>query len=89
MPTGRGQVYCRVDDLPLSEGSYSINVAAQQNSFLYDWVGEATTLDVTVLDYYGNGEMVLVGHSPLLIKSNWTLGTLPNYTSEDQIKLVQ
>ena len=68
---GSGRVWCRINHIPLADGSYSINVAAHLGSVLYDWVERAATLDVISADFYGNGSVPLKSHSPFLVQSDW------------------
>ena len=69
---GMGIVYCEIKNMPLADGKYSINVAIQDGMRMYDWIGDAMVFEVISTNYYGNGAKVLKGHSPFLVKSNWS-----------------
>ncbi len=68
---GSGKVFCHIDELPLADGNYYLNIAIQQKAITYDWIERAAPINVITLDYYGNGIAPDKGHSPLLLRSQW------------------
>jgi hypothetical protein len=71
VPRKDGRIVCRIQTLPLAQGTYVINVAAYVGATIYDWVGTALILDVETLDFYGTGHAIPTGHSPFLVRSVW------------------
>lgn len=67
---GRGRVVCRIKSIPLAQGRYTINAAAQWG-VMFDWVECASVVNVETIDFFGNGHKLPEGHSPFLIKSEW------------------
>ena len=83
---GSGKVYCKIGELPLAAGTYSVNLAIMRGTSLYDWIGNACTLDVETINYFGNGSVSPRGHSPFLVKSYWGLNSGAEVSTFDSSK---
>jgi lipopolysaccharide transport system ATP-binding protein len=73
IPQGSGKVFCHIDDLPLADGNYYLNVAVQQNAIIFDWIERAALINVITLDFYRNGSTPEKGHSPILLRTEWNV----------------
>jgi lipopolysaccharide transport system ATP-binding protein len=68
---GTGSVTCRIEDLPLAQGTYSVNISAMAGPVVVDRVSQAITVSVAGGDFFGNGSGIPSGHSPFLVRSRW------------------
>jgi lipopolysaccharide transport system ATP-binding protein len=66
-----GTVRCLIPRLPLSPGRYDLNINAEVNGILADWVPQAITLNVEAGDFFGTGKLPPEGHGGLLIPHSW------------------
>jgi hypothetical protein len=71
---GIGKFACEIESLPLSSGTYFLNLQVSKGLLIFDWIGRAHKFDVKTIDYFGTGSDISVGHSPFLIKSKWLQG---------------
>jgi len=53
---GKSHISCIIDKLPLSGGSYFIELIVWQNGNLQDWIQNAANLNIEEGDYYGTGQ---------------------------------
>jgi lipopolysaccharide transport system ATP-binding protein len=69
----RKRVICRLDHLPLTPGRYSLTLnAGPLHSAWTDVIDQATWLDVTAADFYGNGKLPNPDWGRFLVQSQWT-----------------
>ena len=68
----RGRIVCTIPRLPFTPGSYTINVYAEVNGAIADWVQQAHAFQVAAGDFYGTGRVVPAGHGGLLADQRWT-----------------
>jgi lipopolysaccharide transport system ATP-binding protein len=71
--SGRHTVRCHVDHLPLTPGSYTIEMDLYSNGRQIDHVDKAAVLDVRFADFFGTGELPNHGQGRLLVKHRWEL----------------
>ncbi|MHA2404110.1 MAG: ABC transporter ATP-binding protein [Candidatus Kariarchaeaceae archaeon] len=67
----KGSVYCRVPKLPLPPGDYRINLHAELNGSVADWLMDAYKLTVIEGDYFGSGRLPDRGRGGLLVDHFW------------------
>jgi lipopolysaccharide transport system ATP-binding protein len=74
--TGSGHIDFTVDQLPLSEGQYSITCFAEAAQVIQDWVHHAALLPVVDGDFYGTGRNYPPGWKgeTVLIPFRWRQG---------------
>lgn len=66
-------IYCRIDKFPISPGMYLINLYAESNEGILDWVQEAAILEVESGDYFGTGKSIPPSHQSVCINHQWLL----------------
>jgi lipopolysaccharide transport system ATP-binding protein len=69
-----GTVVCAIPRLPLMPGRYSLNIYAEVNGVLADWVRDARTFDVVASDFFGTGQLPPSTHGHFLVEHSWSLG---------------
>jgi lipopolysaccharide transport system ATP-binding protein len=69
----RGTLRCTVPRLPLSPGTYSVNLAVRRKAILEDWITEATVFTVEPGDFFGTGELPPASHCGVLVDHEWRL----------------
>jgi lipopolysaccharide transport system ATP-binding protein len=69
---GRSVVTCRLPELPLVPGKYSLNVFASAGNEILDWVEEAATFEVFETDYLGYGHLPTVGQGHFAVRQAWS-----------------
>jgi len=69
---GKGTFVCRINKLPLMEGTYLLNVSLNQNGLMQDWVQEASTINVIAGDFYSTGKVTPATHRSILIDNSWS-----------------
>ncbi|MCC6456084.1 MAG: ABC transporter ATP-binding protein [Caldilineaceae bacterium] len=84
IPQGSGKVFCHIDDLPLADGNYYLNVSVQQNKVIFDWIERAALINVITLDFYRNGSTPDKGHSPILLRTEWNVAPTAQRSSDTQ-----
>ncbi len=67
----QGFVSCRLKKLPLSPGSYSINLIIRQSEIIQDWIQEAVNITVEAGDFYGTGRMPPQTHGGVFMEQAW------------------
>jgi lipopolysaccharide transport system ATP-binding protein len=69
----QGQFECQVDSFPLAAGSYKITLwSGIDGAEVFDWITDATTIDVLSSDFYSTGRVPNIQiHGPLLLKHSW------------------
>lgn len=75
IPT-HGAFYCSIPRLPLLPGRYLLNVYAEVNGLLADWVESAYEFDVVEGDYFGSGQLPPGSHGHLIVDHSWTVTTI-------------
>jgi homopolymeric O-antigen transport system ATP-binding protein len=64
---------CTIPHFPLMAGRYSVNIYAEVNGVLADWVRDAGTFDVVVSDFFGTGKLPPGTHGRFLVDHSWSL----------------
>jgi lipopolysaccharide transport system ATP-binding protein len=68
-----GTFVCTIPRLPLTAGRYSVNVYAEVNGVLADWMRNAATFDVVASDFFGTGQLPPGTHGQFLVEHSWSL----------------
>ena len=68
MIRGRGFIDCRINTLPLSPGSYSLEIFCEAGGEIQDWVEDAACLFVGSGDFFGTGR-----HAPPGLEGQFVL----------------
>ncbi len=66
-----GEVVCVIPRLPLTAGTYSVNISFVLNGVLSDWVTEALSIAVIEGDFFGTGRLPPVTHGGFLTPHDW------------------
>ena len=68
-----GQIICRFTRLPLSAGTYRIELYIEVNREIADHIEQASNLTVEDADFYGTGRLAPAGHvgRTVLVEHNW------------------
>ena len=70
----RTTVYCRIPELPLVPGTYTLSLSAgSAGRFLMDALHNAVAIEITPTDYFGNGKMPSPQLGQILMRSQWEL----------------
>jgi lipopolysaccharide transport system ATP-binding protein len=69
----RGTLRCTVPRLPLSPGTYSVNLAVRRKAILEDWITEAVVFTVEPGDFFGTGQLPPASHCGVLVDHQWRL----------------
>ena len=67
----KGSVFCRIPKLPLPPGDYRINLHAEVNGVVADWLIDAYKLSIIEGDYFGSGRLPSRGRGGLLVDHYW------------------
>jgi lipopolysaccharide transport system ATP-binding protein len=67
-----GYFECTVVKFPLSVGSYLINIYADSNNTIIDWIQEAHEVVVENGDFFGTGKSIETSHQSVLVEHSWT-----------------
>ena len=67
-----GTFVCTIPRLPLAAGRYSVNIYAEVNGVLADWVRDAATFDVVASDFFGTGQLPPGAHGHFLVDHSWS-----------------
>jgi lipopolysaccharide transport system ATP-binding protein len=69
----RGRLVCRLEQLPLAPGRYSLTLnAGPQGAQWTDMIDQALWFEVVAADYYGNGKLPNPEWGRVLIRSRWS-----------------
>ena len=68
-----GYVSCRIPRLPLTSGTYNINLFISINGLVADWIQNAATFNVQSADYFGTGHLPPATHGSFLVDHSWEL----------------
>ncbi|MBE9475315.1 MAG: ABC transporter ATP-binding protein [Chloroflexi bacterium] len=68
-----GRVRCQIPKLPLPPGDYRINLHAEVNGVVADWLIDAYKLTVIEGDYFGSGRLPPRNRGGLLVDHSWLL----------------
>jgi lipopolysaccharide transport system ATP-binding protein len=63
---------CTIPKLPLQPGRYSVNVFAQINGVVADWIEHAAFFEVIDSDVFGTGRLPPASHGPLVLQHSWS-----------------
>ena len=66
-----GSVICTLEHLPLSAGTYDLNLHCAVGGATADWIISAGHLTVESGDYYGTGRLPGVSHPGTLVPQRW------------------
>ena len=67
-----GHVYCRVDNLPLANGMYSVSLyISYYDAEVLDWLFDVAKIAVNGGDYFGTGSQGIPENCKVLKKSYW------------------
>ena len=69
----RGTITCKIPRLPLTSGTYSINVYAAVNGTIADWVRDAGSFQVQNADFFETGKLPPSTHGNFLVSHSWDL----------------
>lgn len=69
----RGVVVCKIERFPLVPDRYSLNIYAEANGLLADWVQDAHTFDVAEGDFFGSGHLPPKTHGHFVVDHSWAL----------------
>ncbi len=69
----RGTFRCTIPRLPLAPGRYSLNVHAEVNGSVADWVQHALVFDVVESDFFGTGHLPPASHGRIVLEHGWTV----------------
>jgi len=67
----KGQIKCRIPDLPLLPGRYNVDLRCKVNEELADHVEDAFAIDVDSGDYFGTGKSIPEDGGDLLVNHSW------------------
>ena len=70
---GAGVFCCSIPRLPLLPGHYTLNVYAEVNGLLADWIENAHAFDVTEGDFFGSGQLPPNSHGSLVVNHSWSV----------------
>ncbi|MBS1517256.1 MAG: ABC transporter ATP-binding protein [Bacteroidetes bacterium] len=68
-----GYFTCVLEKLPVTSGTYLLNLIVYQNGIRQDWIQEAASLDVEDGDFYKTGKIVPATHRSVLLEHEWLL----------------
>jgi lipopolysaccharide transport system ATP-binding protein len=69
----KGVFACQIERLPLMPDRYSLNIYAEANGLLADWVEDAHTFDVGEGDFFGSGHLPPRTHGHFVVDHSWTV----------------
>jgi lipopolysaccharide transport system ATP-binding protein len=70
----RGQIVCRIPELPIAPGRYVFNVYSTVRGVIADWVQQAGYLEVGAGDFFGTGQL-MTREGGFLVKNSWATGS--------------
>jgi lipopolysaccharide transport system ATP-binding protein len=71
------RVLCRLPELPLGPGRYSLTINAGPRHWVWtDMIDQALWFDVTATDFYGNGRLPNPDWGRFLVRSQWADATV-------------
>lgn len=77
----RDRILCKIENLPLANGSYRIALfAASGEHEILDWIEDAATVNVDGGDFFATGSQGLPTHCKILTKAQWTVSRFPDST---------
>jgi hypothetical protein len=76
-----GTVSCKIPRLPLTAGTYYVNIYLAFNGIASDWVQEAAVLQVEDGDFFHTGTTPFVPTSQVLVPHSWELANISNATA--------
>jgi len=68
-----GAFCCSIPRLPLLPGHYTLNVYAEVNGLLADWIENAYAFDVVEGDFFGSGQLPPDSHGSLIVNHSWSV----------------
>jgi lipopolysaccharide transport system ATP-binding protein len=74
LSAGGGQIVCRVTDLNLAAGTYSVTLfLGHRNGEVFDCLNDVRTIDVVGGDYFGTGHPGYPAQCKTLTRSTWSV----------------
>jgi lipopolysaccharide transport system ATP-binding protein len=71
-----GEVQCKIPQLPLMPGNYSINIYVAVNGAVSDWITDVAMFEVESSDFYGTGRIPPASHGRFLVKHSWSIDSV-------------
>jgi lipopolysaccharide transport system ATP-binding protein len=68
-----GLFRCRIPRLPLAPGPYAVNVYAEVNGVIADWVQNAADFEVLEGDFFKSGQLPPSSHGQFVVDHSWEL----------------
>lgn len=68
-----GVFRCRIPRLPLSPGSYAMNIYAEVNGVVADWIQNAADFEVLEGDFFQSGRLPPTSHGQFIVDHSWEL----------------
>jgi lipopolysaccharide transport system ATP-binding protein len=68
-----GFISCLIKKLPLSSGSYTMNLIIREDDIIQDWIQEAIYLTVENGDFYGTGKINPTSHGGVFFEQSWSI----------------
>ncbi len=68
-----GLFRCRIPRLPLAPGPYAMNVYAEVNGVIADWVQNAADFEVLEGDFFKSGQLPPSSHGQFVVDHSWEL----------------
>ena len=69
----RGQIRCRIAELPLLPGRYRVGIWCKIGGSVADEIQDAFTFDVVPGDYFGTGKLNPVDGGDMLVRHSWEI----------------
>ncbi|MFM7363022.1 MAG: ABC transporter ATP-binding protein [Cuspidothrix sp.] len=69
--SSNGFISCVIKKLPLSAGTYTLNLIIRENDIIQDWLQDATSLTVENGDFYGTGKINPSSHGGVFFEQSW------------------
>lgn len=69
---GIGYIYCKIENLPLTVGTYNFSLYLSMNdTLIYDLINDVLYVDVIGGDFFGTGKLGFPDHCRILTKTTW------------------
>jgi lipopolysaccharide transport system ATP-binding protein len=76
-PVSRGTIACRIESLPLTAGTYIVDLYLGDHHQDFDVVFEATIFEVIPSDVFGTGQLPPPGTGTIFLSASWELIETP------------
>ena len=74
-----GKFVAQIQKLPLMPGRYTVNLYAEVNGVLADWITEAAFIDVVEGDFFGSGYLSPSSHGGVVVPHGWTYEAIESF----------